>query len=306
MERIYDVVILGGGPAGYTAALYAARGGLDVLVIEKMANGGQMAQTDIIDNYPGFDEGIAGHILGTKMAAGAQRFGAEVLYDEVLGVELEGKIKEIETYSDKILAKSVIIAMGAEPRELGVENEQRYVGRGIHYCAHCDGRFYKDKTVIVVGGGNSAIGDALYLSKLAKKVYIVHRRNELRADKVYNKALVEAENIEILWNSEVNGLFASMRVEGVVIRDTRDGRVSRVDCDGVFVSIGRSPSTKLFAGKLDIDKSGYIIAGEDTKTSVGGVFAAGDIRTKQLRQVITAASDGAVAANSAEHYLNNV
>ena len=306
MERIYDVVILGGGPAGYTAALYAARGGLDVLLIEKMANGGQMVQTDIIDNYPGFDEGIAGHILGAKMAAGAQRFGSEVLYDEVLGVELDGKIKEIETYSGKILARSVIIAMGAEPRDLGIENEQRYVGRGIHYCAHCDGRFYKDKIVVVVGGGNSAIGDALYLSKLAKKVYIVHRRNELRADKVYNKALVEADNIEILWNSEVKGLSASMRVDGVVIRDTRDGRVSRVDCDGVFVSIGRSPTTKLFAGKLNIDNSGYIVAGEDTKTSVDGVFAAGDVRTKQLRQVITAASDGAVAANSAEHYLNNI
>lgn len=306
MEHIYDVAILGGGPAGYTAALYAARGGLNVLVIEKMANGGQMAQTDIIDNYPGFDEGIAGHILGAKMAAGAQRFGAEVLYDEVLSVNLDGKIKEIEAYSGKILAKSVIVAMGAEPRELGVENEDRYIGRGVHYCAHCDGRFYKDKTVVVVGGGNSAIGDALYLSKLAKKVYIVHRRNELRADKVYNKALVEADNIEILWNSEVKGLFASMRVEGVVIRDTRDGRVSRVDCDGVFVSIGRSPSTKLFAGKIELDSNGYIVAGEDTKTSIDGVFAAGDIRTKQLRQVITAASDGAVAANSAEHYLNNI
>ena len=304
MEHIYDTVIIGGGPAGFTAALYAARGGLDTLIIEKMANGGQAASTEIIDNYPGFDEGIAGHILGSKMAAGAQRFGAKTLYDEVLSVDFNDKIKKITTYSGEILARTVIISTGADPRSLNVPDEDRYVGRGIHYCAHCDGRFYKDKTVVVVGGGNSAVADALYLSKLAKKVYMVHRRNTLRADKVYNDALVRAENIEIIWNSEVKSLIAAMRVEGVVICDTRDGRMSRVECDGVFVSIGRKPSTSLFEGAVNLDDGGYIIAGEDTKTNVNGVFAAGDVRTKLLRQVVTATGDGAVAAYMAEKYLN--
>ena len=304
MEHIYDTVIIGGGPAGFTAALYAARGGLDTLIIEKMANGGQVASTEIIDNYPGFEEGIAGHLLGSKMAAGAERFGAKTLYDEVLSVDFSDKIKKITTYSGEILTRTVIIATGAEPRSLNLPNEERYVSRGIHYCAHCDGRFYKDKTVVVVGGGNSAVADALYLSKLAKKVYMVHRRNTLRADKVYDEAIARAENIEILWNSQVERLVASMRIEGVVIRDTKDGTERQIDCDGVFVSIGRSPTTRLFEGALTLDGGGYIVAAEDTKTNIDGIFAAGDVRTKLLRQVVTATADGAVAAYMAERYLN--
>lgn len=304
MEHIYDTVIIGGGPAGFTAALYAARGGLDTLIIEKMANGGQVASTEIIDNYPGFEEGIAGHLLGSKMAAGAERFGAKTLYDEVLSIDFNDKIKRITTYSSEILAHTVIIATGADPRSLNLPDEERYVGRGVHYCAHCDGRFYKDKTVVVVGGGNSAVADALYLSKLAKKVYMVHRRNSLRADKVYDEALKKADNIEILWNSEVDSIIAAMRVSGVNIASTKDGAVKQIDCDAVFVSIGRSPNTRLFEGVLTLDGAGYIIAGEDTRTNIDGVFAAGDVRTKILRQVVTATADGAVAAHMAESYLN--
>ena len=305
MEHIYDTVIIGGGPAGFTAALYAARGGLDTLIIEKMANGGQAASTEMIDNYPGFEEGIAGHLLGSKMAAGAERFGAKTLYDEVLEIDFNSKIKKITTYSGEILARTVIIATGADPRSLNLPNEERYVSRGIHYCAHCDGRFYKDKTVVVVGGGNSAVADALYLSKLSGKVYIVHRRNTLRADRIYDEALSRAENIEILWDSEVVRLAASMRVEGVVIRNVKDGAESQVACDGVFVSIGRKPTTHLFEGVITLDGGGYIAAGEDTKTNIEGVFAAGDVRTKLLRQVVTATADGAVAAYMAEAYLNS-
>ena len=305
MENIYDTVIIGGGPAGFTAALYAARGGLNTLIIEKMANGGQVASTEIIDNYPGFDEGIAGHILGAKMAAGAERFGAKTLYDEVLSIDFSDKIKKITTYSGEILSRTVIIATGAEPRSLNLPGEERYISRGIHYCAHCDGRFYKDKIVVVVGGGNSAVADALYLSKLAKKVYMVHRRNALRADKVYDESIMRAENIEILWNSQVERIVASMRVEGVVIRDVKDGAERQIDCDGVFVSIGRSPTTRLFEGALTLDGGGYIVAAEDTKTNIEGVFAAGDVRTKLLRQVVTATADGAVAAHMVEEYLNS-
>ena len=304
MEHIYDTVIIGGGPAGFTAALYAARGGLDTLIIEKMANGGQVASTEVIDNYPGFDEGIAGHILGAKMAAGAERFGAKTLYDEVLSIDFSDKIKKITTYSGEILTRTVIIATGADPRSLNLPDEDRYVGRGVHYCAHCDGRFYKDKTVVVVGGGNSAVADALYLSKLAKKVYMVHRRNSLRADKVYDEALNKADNIEILWNSEVKSLVAAMRVSGVNVASTKDGAIKQLDCDAVFVSIGRSPNTRLFEGVLTLDGAGYIVAGEDTRTNIDGVFASGDVRTKLLRQVVTATADGAVAAYMAESYLN--
>ena len=304
MEHIYDTVIIGGGPAGFTAALYAARGGLDTLIIEKMANGGQVASTEVIENYPGFDEGIAGHILGAKMAAGAERFGAKTLYDEVLSIDFSDKIKKITTYSGEILTRTVIIATGADPRSLNLPDEDRYVGRGVHYCAHCDGRFYKDKTVVVVGGGNSAVADALYLSKLANKVYMVHRRNSLRADKVYDEALNKADNIEILWNSEVKSLVAAMRVSGVNVASTKDGAIKQLDCDAVFVSIGRSPNTRLFEGVLTLDGAGYIVAGEDTRTNIDGVFASGDVRTKILRQVVTATADGAVAAYMAESYLN--
>ncbi len=303
MEHIYDVLILGGGPAGYSAALYTARAGLDTLVMEKICPGGQMATTDIIDNYPGFDAGIDGIELGMKMAAGAERFGAKSAYAEITEVDLAPAIKRVVTTDGVYFGKTVIIATGASPRPLGLEGEQALIGRGVHYCAHCDGRFYKGKTVMVVGGGNSAASDALYLSGLAEKVIVVHRRDTLRATKIYHAPLMRAENVEFYWNSKISGLLADMRLGAVKVTDLASGQEREVKIDGLFVSIGRQPATELFADQLALDAHGYIVADESTKTSLDGVFAAGDVRTKELRQVVTAAADGAVAAHMAETYL---
>ena len=304
MTHIYDTVIIGAGPAGCSAALYASRAGLDTAVIEKYSPGGQMALTGDIDNYPGFEEGVDGFTLGMKMHKGAERFGITTVYGEITDVNFSDKIKKLTTSSGEILAKTVIIASGAKSRELGLENEKNLIGRGVHYCAHCDGRFYKGKTVVVVGGGNSAAADALYLSRLAEKVYVVHRREALRATKIYHEPLMKAENVEFLWNSTVEEFVAELRVTGIKIKNTVTGEVSEVACDGVFVSIGRDPATEFLKDKLNLDSNGYIIADETTKTNAKGVFAAGDVRTKALRQVVTAVSDGAVAVHFAEEYLN--
>ena len=303
MERVYDVIIIGGGPAGYTAALYSARAGLDTLVVEKMGAGGQMSLTDVIDNYPGFDEGVDGITLGMKMQTGAERFGAQTAYAEVMSVELDGRVKTLHTTDGDMRAKALIIATGADPRKLGVDGEDMLVGRGLHYCAQCDGRFYKDKTVMVVGGGNSAASDALYLSHLAKKVIVVHRRDSLRATKIYHEPLMRAENVEFMWDSVIDEFVVDKRLGGAKVKNIKSGEVNEVSFDGLFVSIGRRPATALFDGLVALDDNGYIIAGEDTKTDVDGVFAAGDVRTKTLRQVVTAVSDGAIAADAAEQYI---
>lgn len=301
MNHIYDMIIIGGGPAGYTAALYATRAGLDTLVLERMSAGGQMALTDIIDNYPGFDEGIDGFTLGMKMQQGAERFGAKTEYGEVLAVDFTDTIKKIETTSGTYVSKTVVISTGANPRELGIDKEAELVGRGVHYCAHCDGRFYKDKTVMVVGGGNSAAADALYLSRIAKKVYLVHRRDTLRATKIYHEPLRNAQNVEFLWNSTVSEFLVDNKIIGAKINT--NGTKTDVLCDGIFISIGRRPATEFLGGAVQLDQNGYIMADETTKTNVSGVFAVGDVRTKALRQVVTAAADGAVAAHFAEEYL---
>ena len=303
MERIYDLVVIGGGPAGYTAALYAARAGLDLVLIEKLSAGGQMALTGEIDNYPGFEEGVDGLSLGFKMQQGAEKFGAKTEYAEVVSVDFSEKIKKVETTSGTFLAKTVIVSTGANPRELGLENEAELVGKGVHYCAHCDGRFYKNKTVIVVGGGNSAAADALYLSRLAQKVIVVHRRNELRATKIYHEPLLKAENVEFLWDSSVIELLAEQRIKGAKIKNLKTGEEKEVLCDGVFISIGRKPATEFLNGALNLDEGGYIIADESTKTNVAGVYAVGDARSKVLRQIVTAVADGAVAVHYAEEYL---
>ena len=303
MAHVYDTLILGGGPAGYSAALYTARAGLDTLVIEKICPGGQMATTDVIDNYPGFDTGVDGVELGMKMLACAERFGAKSAYAEVTEVDLASKIKRVVTTDGEYLGKTVIIATGASPRPLGLADEQALIGRGVHYCAHCDGRFYKGKTVMVVGGGNSAASDALYLSGLAEKVILVHRRDTLRATKIYHAPLMQASNVEFCWNAKVTELIADKRISAVKITSVADGTEKELPIDGLFVSIGRQPATELFAGQIVLDAHGYIVADESTKTSLAGVFAAGDVRTKELRQVVTAAADGAVAAHGAEQYL---
>ena len=302
MEHVYDTVIIGGGPAGYTAALYAARAGLDTLVVERMSAGGQMGLTDQIDNYPGFDEGVDGLTLGMKMQAGAERFGAKTKYGEVRSLSLEGELKKITLARGELMARTVIIATGANPRTLGIEGEDALVGRGLHYCAHCDGRFYQGKTVIVVGGGNSAASDALYLSRLAEKVIVIHRRDTLRATKIYHAPLMQAENVEFLWDSAITDYIVDKRVTGVRVKNLKTGEETEVSCDGLFVSIGRKPATEPFT-MLTLDEHGYIVADESTKTDMPGVFAVGDVRTKILRQVVTAVSDGAVAAHYAEEYI---
>lgn len=305
MEHIFDTVIIGGGPAGCTAALYAARAGLDTLLIERMMAGGQMTLTGDIENYPGFPEGIDGFTLGMNMQQAAERFGAKTEYAEVTALQLSDKIKKIETTGGIISARTVIIATGADPRKLGIAGEDALIGRGLHYCAHCDGRFYKDKTVAVVGGGNSAVSDALYLSRLAKKVYLIHRRDSLRATKLYHEPLKNCENVEFVWNSTVEEFKAEEKIRGVKIKNTLSGNVSEIACDGVFVSIGRRPATDFLKSIVTLDENGYVVADESTQTNVPGVFAAGDLRTKELRQVVTATADGAVAVHKAEAYLSS-
>jgi len=302
-EHIYDVVIIGGGPAGYTAALYAVRAGFETLVIEKLAAGGQMTQTLKIDNYPGFNEGIDGFTLGFKMQNGAERFGAKTLNAEVIEVNLKEKIKSIETSDGTVFTKAVIIATGAKHRHLGIDNENELIGKGLGYCAACDGMFFKDKTVAVVGGGNSAAADALLLSKICKKVYLIHRRNTLRATKIYHEPLLKADNVEFLWNSTVDSISFTDRVNGVIIKNSLSDAKTKIDCDGLFISIGRAPETSLFKGQVDIDNFGYIVADESTRTNIPGVFAAGDVRTKSVRQIVTAVSDGATAVHYMEQYL---
>lgn len=303
MERVYDMVVIGGGPGGYTAALYAARAGLRTVVLEKLSAGGQMALSTQIDNYPGFPEGIDGFTLAEQMQAGAERFGAETVLTEVTAVQLSGAVKKVETDDGTFYGKTVVVATGATPRELGLPMEKELVGRGVNYCAACDGMFYRGKTVVVVGGGNSAVADALLLSRVAKKVILVHRRDTLRATKVYHQSLERAENVEIIWNSAVTELLHGDKLTGVQVKDLRTGQTQSLDCDGVFISIGRRPATELVLGQLTLDEGGYVAADDTTRTNIPGVYAVGDVRTKALRQVVTAVADGAIAVHQAEQYL---
>ena len=302
---MYDVIVLGGGPAGFTAALYTVRAGLKTLVIERLAPGGQMNETTKIENYPGFPEGIDGFTLGQNMAAGAEKFGAEVVYAEVTGVKLTGQEKTVETTEGVYTGKTVILATGAGHKHLGIARETELTGRGVGYCAACDGNFYRGKTVAVVGGGNSAAADALLLSRIAKKVIVVHRRDSLRATKIYHKPLMEAENVEFFWNSTVTELLGEPKLTGIRIQNKNTGAEEILELDGLFISIGRKPATDLFAGQVALDENGYIVADETTQTSLPGVFAAGDVRTKQLRQIVTAAADGAAAAHQIEQEILN-
>ena len=306
MRRVYDVLVIGGGPAGYTAALYAARAGLSTLVVEKLYAGGQMTQTTQIDNYPGFPEGIDGVTLGINMQQGAQRFGVETVNSEVRSVRLTDKVKTVETGSGAYAARTVIVATGAGHKHLGVAREEELTGRGVAYCAACDGMFFRGKTVAVVGGGNSAAADALSLSRVAKKVYLIHRRDSLRAEKIYRDQLERTGNVEFRWNAAVSELLHGDRLTGVRLQDVRSGEESVLELDGLFVSVGRSPVTELFREQLELDSGGYIVADESTRTNIPGVFAVGDVRTKAVRQIITAAADGAVAAHYAQAYLGSI
>ena len=303
MNHVYDMIIISGGPGGYTAALYAARAGLDVLLLEKLSAGGQMALTHQIDNYPGFPEGIDGFQLAQQMQEQAERFGAKTEYAQVDRIDLKAEPKVIETSEGTFFSRTVVLATGAGPRELGVDGEQQLTGRGVAYCAACDGMFYRNKTVVVVGGGNSAAADALLLSRVAKKVILVHRRDSLRATKIYHQPLESAENVEFRWNSAIAELLHENKLTGVRLRNLQNGEESILPCDGLFISIGRKPATQLVAGQLELDSSGYVIADESTRTGLPGVYAVGDVRTKPLRQVVTAVADGAMAVHMAEEYL---
>lgn len=303
MSKVYDILIIGGGPAGYTAALYGARSGFSTAVLEKLSPGGQMATTSDVENYPGFPGVVDGFELGERMQEGAEKAGAETIYADVTRLDLLADPKVAETSEGTFLGKAVILATGAHPRKLGIPQEEALVNRGVAYCATCDGSFYKDKIVVVNGGGNTAVVDALYLAKLAKKVYLVHRRDTLRATPIYLQRLEDA-GVEIIWNSVVTGLQADKKLTAVELKDVKTGETRVLPADGLFVAIGQLPESSLAAGQVAADQAGYIIAEEDTKTSVPGVFAAGDVRTKAVRQIITAAADGAVAVHFAEEYLN--
>ena len=300
---VYDMIVVGGGPGGYTAALYAARAGLNVLVLEKLSAGGQMALTETIDNYPGFAQGVDGFTLAETMQQQAERFGARSEYAEVTALDLTADPKVLQTSAGAFAARTVVLATGADPRPLGLPDEEALTGRGVAYCAACDGMRYKGKTVVVVGGGNSAAEDALLLTRIARKVILVHRRDTLRATKIYHEPLRQAENLEFRWNSVVTALLHDGQLNGVRLRDLTTGAETELPCDAVFVSVGRQPATELVAGQLERDAVGYLVADETTRTSLPGVFAVGDVRTKPLRQVVTAVADGAVAVHMAEQYL---
>lgn len=299
----YDTIIIGGGPGGYSAALYCARAGLSTLLLEKLSPGGQMATTSQVDNYPGFENGVDGFELGEKMKLGADRFGAVTEITEVTSVELSVSPKIVHTTDGDYEAETVIVATGASARELGLPEEAKLLNRGVAYCATCDGMRYKGKTVIVNGGGDTAVTDALFLAKICKQVYLVHRRDTLRASKSYMQTIDNTENLTFIPDSKISEILHDKKVTGAKIENIKTGDVTELACEGIFIAIGRIPNNELFVGLVDMDDLGYIIANETTRTSVPGVFAVGDVRTKPLRQIVTAASDGAVASKYAEEYL---
>lgn len=299
----HDLLIIGGGPAGLTAALYGARGGLDTVVLEMGAPGGQAGLTDRIENYPGFPEGINGMELAMKFAEQARRFGARIEMTTVQGVELNGEIKKAFTGSGEFTARAVIIASGAHPRPLGVPGEEEFRGRGVSYCATCDGAFFRDKKVAVVGGGDSAVEEALFLTRFASQVTIIHRRDALRATKVLQERARDNPKISFCWNTVVTRIKGEEKVGSLELKDVNSGATREEAFDGVFIFIGLEPNTGFLKGTLTLDSQGYIVTRENLATSIPGVFAAGDVRAKDFRQVSTAVGDGAVAAMAAERYL---
>lgn len=300
--NVYDVVIVGGGPAGLTAGIYVARSKLKAILLEKGLPGGQIATTEHIENYPGYTAG-AGYELTAIMEEQAKGFGLEIAMAEVTGVQLGRPEKIITTNQGEYRARTVILAPGSSPRKLDVPGEKEFIGRGVSYCATCDGPFYEGLTVMVVGGGNAAVEEANYLTRFAQKVYIVHRRDALRATKVVQERAFANEKIEILWDSVVAEIRGNETLEQVLIKNVKTGQITPVTVDGLFVYIGFIPNTAFLKGQVEMDEAGYIITNDRMETSVPGVFAAGDCRQKLLRQVVTAAGDGAIAAFAAEKYL---
>lgn len=300
---MYDIIIIGSGPAGLSAAIYAQRACLDTIVIEKNGiSGGQVLNTWEVDNYPGFP-GVTGFELSRQFREHANKLGARVVQDEVVQVELSGNVKKVVCEEEAYEARCVILASGAHHRTLEVPGEEELRGAGVSYCATCDGAFFRGRTVAVVGGGDAALEDAIFLARMCEKVYIVHRRDKLRGAKRLQERLQALENIEFVWNSETVAIEGNAQVEALRLRQTKTGEERRLDVDGVFIAVGIAPESELYAGQLELDEQGYIRADESGQTSVPGVFAAGDVRTKALRQILTAASDGANCVASAERYL---
>lgn len=300
---MYDIIIIGSGPAGLSAAIYAQRACLDTIVIEKNGiSGGQVLNIWEVDNYPGFP-GVTGFELSRQFREHANKLGARVVQDEVVQVELSGNVKKVVCEEETYEARCVILASGAHHRTLEVPGEEELRGAGVSYCATCDGAFFRGRTVAVVGGGDAALEDAIFLARMCEKVYIVHRRDKLRGAKRLQERVQALENIEFVWNSETAAIEGNGQVEALRLRQTKTGEEKRLDVDGVFIAVGIAPESELYAGQLELDEQGYIRADESGQTSVPGVFAAGDVRTKALRQILTAASDGANCVASAERYL---
>ncbi len=299
-----DIIIIGGGPAALTAALYAGRAGLDALMLEKQYEGGQIVTTNEVENYPGF-RSITGSELANTMYEHAKDFGSIMKYEEAIDIKVDGDIKKVITGVNTYESKVIILSMGSKPKKLGIDREEELTGKGVSYCATCDGGFFRKKVVAVVGGGDTAVEDALHLSRIAEKVYVIVRRDSLRANKSAQKKLFETNNVEIIWNSGVIKLNGEEKLSGIEIKNNKDGKIDNLEVNGVFVAIGSDPSSELVKDLVALDKNGYIIADESCKTNVDGIFAIGDIRTKEVRQVLTAAADGAVSIYGAEKYLIN-
>lgn len=304
-SMVYDVAVIGAGPAGLTAALYAARARLSTVVVEKMFPGGQAALTDIIENYPGFTEGISGIQLADAMKRQAERFGAEFTNGDVERIEKNDDLFTVFLKGESIKAKTVILAAGAQPRKLGVKGEKEFTGRGISYCATCDGAFYKDKPIAVVGGGDTAIQEALYLTRFASEIYVIHRRDQLRATKVLQERAFKNEKIKFVWDSVVKEIKGEGTVDEVVVENVKTGKLDSLRVDGIFIAIGHIPNTDFVKDLVQLNEQGYVITDAYMATNVPGIFAAGDMRQKDLRQVVTAVSDGAIAAVEAGKYLES-
>ncbi len=303
----YDLVIIGGGPAGLTAGIYASRARLNVLLLEKTAPGGQVLITDWIENYPGFPKGISGYDLVTKMAEQAKHFGLKLETSEVLSFDLSEAVKKIELSDKTITTRSIIVATGASPRKLGVPGEDIFIGKGVSFCATCDGPFFKDNVVAAVGGGDTAVQDSIYLTKFAKKVYLIHRRDELRATKILQERAMANDKIEIVWDSVLTGIGGGLtNVEKITVKNLKTGEDKEIPVSGCFIWVGTFPNTSFLKDTLKVDQYGFIIADHNMETSVPGVYAIGDVRNTPLRQVVTAVGDAAIAAVSAEHYIENI
>ena len=298
-----DVIIVGGGLAGLTAGLYTNRGGLDTLLFEKMFVGGQASTTNMIENYPGFEEPISGPDFAMKIESHARKFGLVIQYDEIIGLQLEGKVKKVITEKQEYECKTIIMAMGAEPKTLGLDKELEFRGRGVSYCATCDGAFYRKKDVIVVGGGDTAVEDALFLAQYVNKVYLIHRRDALRASKIIADRVLENKKIEMVWNSAVEDILGDDQVTGAAIVNLKTGEKRDIKADGLFVAIGIHPNSELIKDVITMSEAGFVLTNDCMQTNIPGIYAAGDLRQKPLWQLITAASDGAVAAVSAQRYI---